>query len=111
MLKSHVTADEVYEAIAKEHPSIGKATVYRNLNVLAEEGEILRVEIPDGADRFDFTLDPHYHVRCVKCGDVSDVDIDVIPNMLDRIRDTHGMQFLSSDVLFKGICPKCQIAE
>jgi Fur family transcriptional regulator, ferric uptake regulator len=106
-LKRHLTADEVYEYIKKDHPNIGKGTVYRNLGILAEEGAIRRVEIPDGPDRFDFTLKNHYHVRCVKCGAVSDVDMDVIPDLMDRIKDKHGMHFLDYDICFKGVCADC----
>ena len=73
-MKSHVTAEEVFEFIRKKHPHIGKGTIYRNLGILAEEGEIRRVEIPDGPDRFDFTLKDHYHVRCIRCGEVFDED-------------------------------------
>ena len=107
-LKDHSTADNVYSFIIKEHPTIGKGTVYRNLNILAEEGEIKRVEIPDGPDRFDHTLKEHYHVKCVKCNRLFDVDIEVIPDIKSFINDTHGIMFLDYDILFKGICPDCQ---
>ena len=85
-----------------------KGTVYRNLSLLADEGEVLRVEIPDGPDRFDFTLRRHYHIRCIKCGCVSDADMDVIPDMPKRINNDNGWQFLDYDILFKGICPDCK---
>lgn len=107
-LHCHATADDVYELIAKEHPTIGKGTVYRNLMILAENGEIKRVEIPNGADRFDHTLCEHYHVRCIKCGSVYDVDMDALPHLENRIHDTHGIKILDYDILFKGICPDCQ---
>jgi Fur family transcriptional regulator, ferric uptake regulator len=107
-LKRHLTADEVYEYITKEHPTIGKGTVYRNLNILAEEGAIRKIEVPDGPDCFDFTLKNHYHVKCLKCGKVYDVDMDVLPDLLDKIHDTHGMQFIAYDIFFKGICASCR---
>lgn len=107
-MRSHVTADDVYEYIRKDHPNIGKGTVYRNLNILYKEKEILKVQIPNGPDRFDFTLKEHYHVRCVKCQDVMDVDMDAISDMQDRIKDKHGIKFLNYDILFEGICPACQ---
>ena len=107
-LKRHLTADEVYEYITKEHPTIGKGTVYRNLNILAEEGAIRKIEVPDGPDSFDFTLKNHYHVKCLKCGKVYDVDMDVLPDLLDKIHDTHGMQFIAYDIFFKGICASCR---
>ena len=110
-LKRHLTADEVYEFVKRDHPSIGKGTVYRNLAILTEEGAIRKVEVPDGSDRFDFTLKNHYHVRCVKCGEVFDVDMDEIPDLQKKIHYTHGMEFLTYDIFFKGICPECRAQE
>ena len=78
-MKSHPTADQVYNLISKDYPSIGKGTVYRNLNILAESGEIKKIEIPDGADRFDFNTSEHYHSQCIECKSVFDVNFDAIP--------------------------------
>ena len=55
-MKRHVTANEVYEFIKERYPTIGKGTIYRNLDIVAEEGAIRKVEVPDGPNRFDFTL-------------------------------------------------------
>lgn len=107
-MKSHVTAEEVFEFIRKAHPNIGKGTIYRNLGILAEEGEIRRVEIPDGPDRFDFTLKDHYHVRCIRCGEVFDVKMDVLSDLMAKVRGPQGMEFLDYDISFKGICPDCR---
>lgn len=106
-LKKHVTADEVYENISKDHPSISRGTVYRNLSLLSEEGAIKKVEVPDGPDRFDFTLNDHYHVKCIKCGEIFDVDMVYIPNLLTKINDEHGIKFINYDIFFKGICKTC----
>ncbi len=106
-MKRHVTANEVYEFIKENHPKIGKGTVYRNLDILTSEGALRKVEVADGPNRFDFTLKNHYHVICVKCGEVSDVDMDEIPDLLEKIHNTHGMEFLEYDISFKGVCPKC----
>ena len=97
-----------YEFLKKEYPTIGKGTVYRNLDILSEEGALRKVEVPDGANRFDITLKNHYHVRCIKCGEVSDVDMEEIPDLMKRIHDTHGIDFLGYDISFKGICPRCR---
>lgn len=107
-LRSHVTADDVYNYISTEHPSVGKGTVYRNLNILADEGEIKKIEIPNGSDRFDFTLTQHYHVICVCCGDVTDVDMEKIPDLRTKIKKKNGMKFLDYDILFRGLCRECQ---
>ena len=107
-MKRHVTANEVYEFIKESYHTIGKGTVYRNLDILVEEGALRKVEVSEGPNRFDFTLKNHYHVRCVKCGEVSDVDMDEIPDLMKKIHDTHGIEFLGYDISFKGICQKCR---
>ena len=88
-MKRHVTANEVYDYIKETHPTIAKGTVYRNLDILVEEGALRKVEVLNGPNRFDFTLKNHYHVRCIKCGEVSNVDMDEIPDLLERIHNTH----------------------
>lgn len=107
-LPGHVTADEIYEAIAKEHPTISRATVYRNLNRLSQTGKIRRIEIPGGADRFERWCHPHYHIKCEVCGRIFDVDMEYIPHLEYKIRDTHGFQLTGHDILFTGICPQCR---
>lgn len=106
-LRRHVTADEVYQHISVEHPSVGKGTVYRNLNILSEEGEIKKIEIPNASDRFDFTLHEHYHVRCINCGAVEDVEMSEVPDLKNQIRNSHNMKLLDYDILFRGICGAC----
>ena len=106
-LHNHPTAGDIYEFIHKDHPNIGKGTVYRNLGILAEEHAIKKIEVPNGSDRYDFTLVDHYHVRCIKCDQVLDVDLDAIPHLEEKIRDTHEIKFVDYDILFRGICPAC----
>ena len=89
----HVSADEVYDVIAAERPNISRATVYRNLNRLAEMGKIRKIEVPGGADRFEHWSHKHYHVRCEKCGRIFDVDMPYMEDLEARIRDTHGFDF------------------
>ncbi len=110
-LRRHVSADEVYEFLKADHPSIGKGTVYRNLGVLVESGDIRKVEVPGSTTRYDFTLKNHYHVKCVQCGNIFDVDMDEVPDMMEKIHDKHGIDFLDYDISFKGICRDCKERE
>lgn len=107
-LKCHATADEIYQIVVYEHPNISKGTVYRNLKQLAESGAIRKLEVPGGADRFDHQCDDHYHIRCLKCGRLFDVDMDYIQDLEKKIKDTHGFEFSGYDLIFKGICPNCR---
>lgn len=107
-LKCHATADEIYGEIVKTHPHISRATVYRNLKLLAEAGEIRRMEIPGGADRFDHLCHDHCHIRCIRCGRVFDVDMDYVAGLEKNIRDTRGFEFSGYDIIFRGICPGCR---
>ena len=107
-LHTHVTADDVYGAVRAEFPAVGRGTVYRNLNILAEEGEIRKIEVPGEADRFDFTIAAHYHVKCMTCKRISDVDMAAIPQLPDTIKDSRGGQVTLCDVAFTGICPECR---
>lgn len=109
-LKCHATADEIYELIHKEHPNVSRATVYRNLNALSDDGKIKKLEMPSSADRFDHICSKHYHIKCKKCGRVFDVDMEVISGLENNIKDRRGFEFTDYDIVFKGICPDCQKA-
>lgn len=107
-LRCHATADEIYNALVKEHPNISKGTVYRNLQRLCEMGDIRKRDIPGGADRFDHLSNNHYHAKCIMCGRVFDVDMEYIVDMEKSIKDTHGFVFTGHDIVFKGICSECK---
>ena len=73
-LHNHPTAEQVYAKVVKEHPTISKATVYRNLASLSEDGRLRHLPMPAGADRFDHRLDEHAHIECMACGRLDDVE-------------------------------------
>jgi len=76
----HPTADEIYALARKGMPSLSLATVYRNLNQLAENGIIRRIDGLDGSVHFDHNLCKHYHFICTKCNKVYDVAYDIAPD-------------------------------
>ena len=106
-LKSHPTAEEVYRYVVKDHPNVSKATVYRNLRQLAESVEISELQLPGGAERFDHITEPHYHVRCCKCGRFADVDMKYLPGLPEHITDSNGFAITGHDIVFRGTCPEC----
>lgn len=105
-LHNHPTSADVYDAVREKHPSISRATVYRNLNVLTEQGEVLHIPVAGGADRYDFRCDCHYHAICRECGVVYDVEMPS-ESLLSSVRDTHGFQIEGFDIIFTGLCPDC----
>lgn len=74
--KDHPTADTVYMNVRKTFPNISLGTVYRNLTLLADIGEIARIRVGDGVDHFDADTSPHYHFICNECGSVIDLDME-----------------------------------
>ena len=107
-LHNHPTSADVYEVVRERHPNISRATVYRNLGVLASRGDVLRVVVPNGADRYDYFNAPHYHALCRSCGQVSDVDMPYQNDLADQVRDAQGFAIDGHQIIFEGLCPSCQ---
>ncbi|MBR5783244.1 MAG: transcriptional repressor [Clostridia bacterium] len=106
---THPTAEEIYENIHDKYPHISFATVYRNLNLLADHGEILRLHLPEGPDHYDFTVKPHYHFLCRKCHNIVDSDIPYT-HSLDHI-SPEGCVAESHVLTIIGLCKDCLTPE
>ena len=104
----HPTAEQVYSLMKSQMPNISLATVYRNLNQLAENGVILKIDSLDGTARFDYCREQHYHFICTKCNKVYDVPHNVAPELLKNVQEQTGLTVDSCDISFRGICPDCQ---
>ena len=94
---SHPTADEVYQSMKDEYPSISRATVYRNLNKMSDNGQALKVRVSSGADHFDDTLR------------VDDVEVDLpgsVTESLDKAT-APGFTITGYELLFCGLCSAC----
>ncbi|MCQ2585635.1 MAG: transcriptional repressor [Treponema sp.] len=103
----HPTADMVFESVRQDFPKISLGTVYRNLTLLCETGDIMKVATVKGFDRFDYITKPHCHFICSECTRVTDVEADMenlinkkelknIPGIIDR-----------TDILVYGLCHEC----
>lgn len=104
----HSTADEIYDLLKDDYPSLGRATVYRNLNKLAKDGKIRKVSIPGGADCFEKMCSRHYHVKCMECGEIQDVDMKYMDDLESMIGNPNGYEIVYHDIIFSGICPACR---
>jgi Fur family peroxide stress response transcriptional regulator len=81
---THPTADWVYEQVRKTLPHVSLGTVYRNLNLLADEGLIQRVILDDGIVRFDGNTHDHHHFICTKTGKIYDIVLPLGDELLAK---------------------------
>ncbi len=106
--RAHPTADQIYEEIRKEIPNISKGTVYRNLQVLRENGDISELNLHGALSRYEEKQDKHYHFRCDQCGRVFDLEEPVNLEIDDRVAKRTGFKVLSHQTEFRGLCKDCQ---
>lgn len=104
---SHPTAETIYENIRLSYPKISLGTVYRNLNQLVEQGEILKLSCEGGSDHFDGNPLPHNHFICDCCGSVSDLDMEPIDHILETASENFNGKIKRYVTYFFGTCPKC----
>ncbi|MCR5763071.1 MAG: transcriptional repressor [Treponema sp.] len=111
--KNHPTADEIYDLARQADPHISRGTVYRNLNLLVEKGQVLRISVPNNADHYDSTLRQHYHFHCIRCNcvyDIPDFDLSEIINV-ERKLSGAGYKSICHSIVFEGTCPNCSGSE
>lgn len=102
----HPTADQIYSQLRETDDKISRGTVYRNLGVLAAEGEITNVKVL-AADRYDSRLDRHYHIFCTGCGKVFDAPMDYRQEDDRQIEKESGFRIDRHRTVFEGLCPTC----
>ena len=102
----HPTAEMLYQWLKPENPNLSLGTVYRNLNLLAEEGVIVRMPFP--VERYDARTHPHPHFRCKACGRVYDMEDLPYDSGLDQAAEQcSGHQVDRHDLVFFGTCSAC----
>ncbi|MBN2098417.1 MAG: transcriptional repressor [Dehalococcoidia bacterium] len=108
--KSHPTAEWIYEEVRKEMPNLSLGTVYRNLRMMKEKGEILELEQTGTFRRFDGNSANHYHFRCEKCSRVFDIDEPLVAGIDERVEKSTGFKVSHHRLEFRGLCRDCVTA-
>ncbi|MGN0659538.1 MAG: transcriptional repressor [Emergencia sp.] len=109
----HPTAEWVYRQAQAVIPSIGIATVYRNLNALCDAGDICRIAGEDGTDRFDGKTARHFHMRCSGCGRLTDLhekrpgDLASLEEAVRQTFDVKDGDAVLHTTLLTGLCSEC----
>jgi len=106
--KDHPTADMIYNHLRAEQPNLSLGTVYRNLALLTELGEIQKLSYGIGPDHFDGNALPHYHFVCTKCGAVSDIENCVLPDIASIASKNFDGYITGYSLHFYGRCPHCK---
>jgi Fur family ferric uptake transcriptional regulator len=106
-LDRHMTADEIYEAVRRTLPRISLGTVYRNLEILAELGEIQKLELSGSIKRFDGNPKKHYHIRCLNCGRVDNAPVAPLQQIEDKLYGATVFTIFGHRLEFEGLCPRC----
>jgi Fe2+ or Zn2+ uptake regulation protein len=104
---NHLSAREIFEQIdSKKRMSFG--TVYRNLQILEEEGEIIAVKTDPELLRYDRRRERHHHLRCRKCGKVFDMPVPYRPEFDTEAAQKSGFTIESHAITFEGLCCNCK---
>ena len=105
--KAHPSADEVYLMVRKRLPRISLGTVYRNLEILCELGEIRKLDLGGGFKRYDWDPKMHYHIRCLECGQVDNAPIAPLQTVEDELHQATVYTIIGHKLVFEGLCPSC----
>lgn len=103
----HPTADTVYENLRLIYPNISLGTVYRNLSLLADIGEIRKLPSLTGADRFDGHVEAHPHFICTCCNKVMDLHVDGIDTLVKNAAKDFNGTISDCSANFYGLCEDC----
>ena len=105
-VKSHPTAAELFTMVRKRLPRISLGTVYRNLEVLYQSGQINKLELAGTETRYDGMLEPHLHIRCTECGTIQDL---MDPSLVAaRPPELDGFLVKGCRLEYFGTCPACR---
>ncbi len=107
----HPSAEKIYAELKPKHPDLSLGTVYRNLNMLVNEGSVCSVGVVNDKERFDARTEPHVHAICERCGKILDVeDISLPDEMLEAVQKSTGFALTYSRLQFMGLCADCKTA-
>ena len=103
----HPTADVVYENMKLIYPNISLGTVYRNLSLLADLGEIKKLSSFAGADHFDGRTERHCHFMCTRCERIIDLENAKIHHIMELAGENFGGKITDYSARFFGLCEDC----
>ena len=108
--KDHPSAEMVFQHLKPEIPDLSLGTVYRNLSMFKDKGQIISLGSVGGVERFDGNTNPHVHFICTDCCSVADLPAIKVPEELNReVKSQTGGQVEQCQLTFTGQCHQCII--
>lgn len=105
--KTHPTADTIYSSLREEYPNISLGTVYRNLALLTELGEIARISTGDSSEHYDGDTSLHHHFICTRCHRVMDLPAENMDSVMSTASASAPGRIDFCRANFYGICKDC----
>ena len=103
----HPTAAELYRKVRRARPGVAYATIYNDLNWLAQKGLILELKFGDAAARYDGTTMRHDHLVCTRCGTLADSVVEIPRHLWARAGRRTGFHVQDYRLELRGLCPAC----
>lgn len=109
----HMSAEEILTEIEKENSYLGLATIYRTLQLFVDTDIAIKHDFDDGKSRYELLLEDgnshnHHHLICQKCGDIIEVNLDLMEELEKRIEQDYEFDILNHRVKLYGYCKKCK---
>ena len=111
----HFSVDDVVFEMQDRGEKIGRSTVYRYLELLAEQGSVRKYQSVKGITQYqhvedDSRCDSHFHMMCSRCGNLMHVDCDLMRTMSEHLVKDHGFLLDPRETILVGVCQKCRMA-
>lgn len=107
--REHLSAEEIHSALRRRHPRLSVSSVYRNLKVLVEQGNLRVLRFGSGQDLYDARTDPHYHVLCHSCSSLHDVELPALAETVVRAgAQLPDFRMDGHTLIFVGVCRTCE---
>ncbi len=104
-----LTPQQVHDAARAAQPTLGLATVYRNLARLEEAGDVVCVHLPDDVTRYEPAgRGHHHHFRCRRCDGVFELKADCPVRVLEGVTLPGGFKVEDHALTLYGLCGTCQ---
>lgn len=106
------SVDEIVFRMQDAGAKVGRSTVYRNLESLAEQGSVRKYQNAQGVTQYQHVedeseCDRHFHMMCKSCGTLMHVDCDLMRSLARHISEKHGFALDPRETVLVGLCARC----